>query len=453
MSLLVISPDYASHAIPLLTIAAAWARRGERVVVASGPGVAPLVVAAGFEHIQLVMSRGSNDGHASARQASIAERRSLEAFFAATRRGMLATLRVQAEARATDLLWRPREVARQTIRIVERLRPDTILVDHLAFAATIGLRAIEAPYGDVVLGHPTALPVGHEVYGVPSAWPVAVHADPLELAALRTVARGVNQAFSDAYDRLLRSLAPQRDPVGDAFGAHGELVLYNYPAALHGLERTALLPPRHAFLGSAARREAPDDETAAWLEAADGQPLVVISFGTFLSARRDVLARVAAALRRVDVRVAMAIGGNDPADLGHVPSGWLVRASLPQVALLERADLLVTHGGNNSVTEALSHAVPMLVMPFSTDQFDGAAAVERHLAGVALDPNGSSRPLIAGSIHRLLESPPAAPLQIAAGVQAQPGPEVAYAALTGSQLQGSTRVTSTTPVPAPSPAA
>jgi MGT family glycosyltransferase len=453
VSLLVISPDYTSHAIPLLTIAAAWARRGERVVVASGPGVAPLVSGAGLEHVELVMSRGSNGGVAGARQASIAEMRSLEAFFAATRRGMLATLRFQAEARATDLLWRPREVARQTIRIVEHLRPDAILVDHLAFAATIGLRAMEAPYGDVVLGHPTAMPVGREVYGVPSAWPVAMHAEPLELAALETVARGVNEAFSDAYDRVLRSLAPGRDPVGEAFGAHGELVLYNYPAALHGPERTALLPPRHAFLGSAARREAADDETAAWLEAADDQPLVVVSFGTFLSARRDVLARVAAALRRVDVRVAMAIGGNDPADLGHVPSGWLVRASLPQVALLERADLLVTHGGNNSVTEALSHAVPMLVMPFSTDQFDGAAAVERHLAGVALDPNGSTKPLIAGSIRGLLESPPAAPSHIAAGLQVQPGPEVAYAALTGSQRQGSTIVTSTTPVPAPSPAA
>jgi MGT family glycosyltransferase len=231
------------------------------------------------------------------------------------------------------------------------------------------------------------------------------------------------------------------------------VVLYNYPAALHAPERTALLPPRHAFLGSAVRRETPDHETAAWLEAADDQQLVVVTFGTFLSARRDVLARVAAALRRVDVRVAMAIGGNDPAILGQVPADWLVRASLPQVALLERADLLVTHGGNNSVTEALSHAVPMLVMPFSTDQFDGAAAVERHLAGVALDANGSSPSIIAGSIRGLLGAPPAAPRHIAAGLQAQPGPEVAYAALTGSQRQGSTIVTSTTPVPAPSPAA
>ena len=179
------------------------------------------------------------------------------------------------------------------------------------------------------------------------------------------------------------------------------------------------------------RHESPDDETAAWLARSDGRPLVVVSLGTFLSARSDVLARVAAALRQVEARVAIAIGANDPEVLGPVPADWLVRASLPQVALLEHASLLVTHGGNNSVTEALTHGVPLLVMPFSTDQFDGAAAIERHLAGVALDPNRASRPLIAGSVRGLLQSPPTTPRRIAERLQALPGPEIAYAALSG----------------------
>jgi UDP:flavonoid glycosyltransferase YjiC (YdhE family) len=108
-----------------------------------------------------------------------------------------------------------------------------------------------------------------------------------------------------------------------------------------------------------------------------------------------------------------------------------VRASLPQVALLGHASLLVTHGGNNSVTEALAHGVPLLVMPFSSDQFDGAAAIERHLAGVALDPNRASRPLIAGSIRGLLKSPPRMPGRISDRLRALPGPDIAYAALSG----------------------
>jgi zeaxanthin glucosyltransferase len=289
---------------------------------------------------------------------------------------------------------------------------------------------VDVPWADVVLGHPTALPVGDEVYGMPSAWPPALNADVVELASLQAMARGVTQAFTHAYNETLLRLAPGAATVDDAFAAHGDLVLYNYPSELHGPIRTSRLP-RHAFIGSAVRSEDADPDTLSWLARPDERPLVVVSFGTFLSTRRDVLARVAAALRLVDARVALAIGDGSPADLGEVPSDWLVRSSLPQVTLLEQADLLITHGGNNSVTEALTFGVPMLVMPFSTDQFDGAAAVERGLAGVALDPNHASRPLIAGTVRGLLRNPPPNPKTIGVRLRREPGPEIAFAAMAG----------------------
>jgi zeaxanthin glucosyltransferase len=428
MTLLVITPEYASHALPLLTVAEAWQRRGQRVVVATGPALAPLIRSAGMEYTELIMSRGSNAGVVRTRQARDEEARSLEAFFEATRLGMIETLRYQAEQRATDLLWRPGQVARRTMRIVDSHAPDAILVDHLAFAATIGLRALGAPYGDVVLGHPTALPVGDELYGVPDAWPHVLSPDAVELESLRATSRGVSEAFTCAYNETLSTMSPTAPLVDDAFAAHGDLVLLNYPAALHGPTRTARLP-HHAFLGSSVRAESSDPDTTEWMERPDPRPIVVVSLGTFLSARVDVLARIAAALRKVDVRVAMAIGANDRAAIGEVPTDWLVRTSLPQVALLEHASLLITHGGNNSITEALTFGVPMLVLPFSTDQFDGAAAVERGLAGVALDPNTAPRPLIAGAARGLLRNPPPAPGFMGSLLRAQPGPELAYDAM------------------------
>ena len=428
MTLLVISPDYASHALPLLTIAGAWLRRGHRVVVATGPAVAPLVRRAGMEYTELIMSRGSNAGVIHTETALAEESRSLERFFSATRRGMVDTLLYQAGQRSVDLLWRPLQVATRTARIVDVHAPDAIIVDHLAFAASIGLRAIDVPWTDVVLGHPTSMPVGDEIYGVPSAWPPALGPCAIDLAELRAAARGVTEAFTHVYNATLTRLAPGAAPVDDAFAAHGHRVLFNYPSELHGPVRTARLP-RHAFLGSAVRSEAADRETEAWLDRGDRRPLVVVSFGTFLSRRHDVLARVAAALRRVDVRVAMAVGEATEADLGQLPTDWLVRPSLAQVRLLERADLLITHGGNNSVTEALTFGVPMLVMPFSTDQFDGAAAVERGVAGIALDPNHASRPLIAGTVRGLLRNPPSSPQAIGATLRREPGPEVAYSAV------------------------
>ncbi len=435
MTLLIISPDYASHAMPLITLAGAWQRRGHRVIVATGPAMASLVGAAGMEHAELVMSRGSNPGILVQGGAPDDAARSLSGFVDATRGGMIETLGFQARARSVDLLWHPRQVAIATMDLVERHAPDSILIDHLAFGATIGLRALGVHYGDVVLGHPTALPVGGETYGVPSAWPAAVTPDHLELESLRAVARGVTEAFTVAYNTALKTLAPGSASFDDAFAAHGDVVLYNYPAELHGPTRTARLP-RYVLLGSAVRTEVADEDTAAWLSRDADRPLVVVSLGTFLSARADVLCRIAAALRRLDVRVAMAIGPNDRAAIGALPSDWLVRPSLPQVALLQEASLLVTHAGNNSVTEALTFGVPMLAMPFSTDQFDGAAAIERHLAGLALDPNRASRPLIAGTIRGLLRTPPPLPKVLGARLRHTPGSEVAYTAMVGATGSG-----------------
>jgi UDP:flavonoid glycosyltransferase YjiC (YdhE family) len=106
--------------------------------------------------------------------------------------------------------------------------------------------------------------------------------------------------------------------------------------------------------------------------------------------RGDVLARVAGALQGLDVRVAIASGSTSPQALGPVPASWLVRGFLPQVTLLRRAALAVSHGGTNTVTEAITSAVPLLLLPFSTDQFAGAAAVEATGFGAALDPNSAS---------------------------------------------------------------
>jgi len=81
------------------------------------------------------------------------------------------------------------------------------------------------------------------------------------------------------------------------------------------------------------------------------------------------------------------------------------------------------------VTEALAFGVPLLVLPFSTDQFDAAAAIEEHAAGVALDPNRAPRPLIAGSARGLLRHPLRLPQLIGQELRADPGPEIAYRAM------------------------
>jgi zeaxanthin glucosyltransferase len=402
MTLLIISPDYASHLFPLATLGTAWQAAGERVVVASGPATAGIVADFGFERVNLQLGRGSNPGTIRAEEQPTGEDDALRGFFDATRVGLVETLRFQAEARSSDLLWNPVVVAREVQRIVAEVRPDQVIVDHLAFSARLALISAGVHHADVVLGHPSALPVGDEVYGSPSQWPVAFSPDAEALRQLRLLCERVRDDFTLQWNDALLQLDPAAPPSSDAFTETGDVLLLNYPAELHDAARTAMLP-EHAFLGSAVRSESDDPEVTRWLAESCDAPLVYVSFGSFLSVRGDVLARVAEALRGLEVdaaagagasgpaasglRVAIAVGATDAAELGPIPDSWLVRSFLPQVTLLGQAALAVTHGGNNSVTEAMTAGVPLLVLPFSTDQFAGAAALDAAGFGLSLDPN------------------------------------------------------------------
>jgi zeaxanthin glucosyltransferase len=404
VTLLVISPDYASHLLPLATLAMAWADADERVVVATGPAVAPLVAAFGYEHAPLVLGRGSNAGIIRPEDQPPGEDDSLRGFFAATREGMIPTLAYQAAARGDDLLWAPHATSAAVLEVVDEVRPDVVIVDHLAFSATLALRAAGIEYGDVVLGHPTALPVGGEVYGEAIAWPSAFRPEPAAVAELRARCLAVRDRFTATYNDALLALAPEATPVADAFAAHGRTVLYNYPAVLHDPARTAMLPGHHAFVGSLVRPEVAPPDVAAWLDVDDPRPIVYVSFGSFLSARSDVLRVVVDGLRALPIRVALATGSTDGAAL-RAPADWLVRPHLAQVAVLDRSTVAVTHAGNNSVTEALTAGVPMVALPFSTDQFAGAAALEVAGLAVALDPNAASPTAIGAAVTRTLGSP------------------------------------------------
>jgi zeaxanthin glucosyltransferase len=425
VTLLIISPDYASHLLPLATLGTAWREHGERVVVATGPATASIVESFGFERVNLQLGRGSNPGIIKAEDQPTGEDDALRGFFDATRVGLVETLAFQAAARKNDLLWDPVNTARAVQKVVDEVRPDRVIVDHLAFSARLALLAHGTAYADVVLGHPSALPVGDEVYGYPPAWPASFAPDAAALASLRHLCDEVSASFTEEWNAALEGLGAGHLASRNAFAEHGDLLLYNYPRELHEPARTRLLPP-HEFIGSAVRSEPVEADVEEWIEGGD---FVYVSFGSFLSVRDDVLARVLAALESLGLRVAIAIGSASRSALGELPSSWLVREFLPQVRLLSAATAAVTHGGNNSVTEAMTYGVPLLVLPFSTDQFAGAAALERTGFGVALDPNAATVEELADGMRAVLALP-LGPLEaLGASLRTIPGRERAYRAL------------------------
>ncbi|MET0734618.1 MAG: glycosyltransferase, partial [Microbacterium sp.] len=304
MTLLVISPDYASHLLPLATLATAWRDAGERVVVATGPATDPLVREFGMERLDLPLGRGSNARVISADDQPEEESASLRGFFDATREGMIETLRYQASERLTDLMWDPVVIGRRVLDAVETVQPSAILVDHLAFSARLALQTAGIPYGDVVLGHPSALPVAGEVYGYPPFWPASFRPDPSSLDDLRALCDEVSARFTAEWNRTALALDRGARTTSDAFAEHGSTVLYNYPAEL-AADAGRVLPP-HAFLGSTRRVEAVDDEVERWIAGAG--EYAYVSFGSFLSVRGDVLRRVAEALASIGMTAAIATG-------------------------------------------------------------------------------------------------------------------------------------------------
>ena len=401
MTTLVLSPAYASHYGPLAVHGGRLAADGERIVVATGAALRDRVAADGFEWRELVLGRGTNTGVIRPEDQEAEEERHLRAFFAATRRGAVPTLLLQAERRTDDLLWRPADVARRLEEIVAEVRPDRIVSDHIALSATLALRALGADWESFVPGHPSQLPVGDEVYGEPPYWPAAITPDDGDRALLRRACLRVTAAVTETFNAGLRAVSPSAAPVDDPFRAHGGSVLYAYTEALHPPWRTRALPPGHRFLGPCVRDEKLPGALADRVAAGSG-PLVYVSLGTFLSERGDVLATVAEGIRRLGARAAIATGLTPPAHLGALPDDWIVAPHLPQVGLLRHAAATVTHAGNNSAGEALVAGVPMLALPFSTDQFAVAADLEREGHGVCRDPNALTAPQVAEALESLV---------------------------------------------------
>ena len=70
--------------------------------------------------------------------------------------------------------------------------------------------------------------------------------------------------------------------------------------------------------------------------------------------------------------------------LGTIPRNFIVQEFVPQLELLQRTALFITHGGMNSVSEALYYGVPLVVIPQSADQNLVGQRIEQLGAGKAL---------------------------------------------------------------------
>lgn len=124
----------------------------------------------------------------------------------------------------------------------------------------------------------------------------------------------------------------------------------------------------------------------------DSRPLVFISMGTEFTQLPHFYRACFDAFATMPVQVVMAIGRRVRAeDLGAPPDNFIVADYVPQIALLERSAIFVSHGGSNSVAESCVSGVPMLLHPQAADHFVNAQRVAELEAGLLLDRPAPAR--------------------------------------------------------------
>ena len=145
-----------------------------------------------------------------------------------------------------------------------------------------------------------------------------------------------------------------------------------------------------------------------------GNPLVYISFGTLMHADKCFWKELIAAFAGKRVEVVCSVGSEKLVRaLGDLPSNVRAFAKVPQLTLLSRATLFVTHGGMNSVNEALYYGVPMIVLPFGLDQPLVGRELERRKLGRVIAPRELTAARLWRTAKELLRDPEARKARLA----------------------------------------
>ena len=199
--------------------------------------------------------------------------------------------------------------------------------------------------------------------------------------------RGEWPAFLREVDRTHRDLWEEFDTFsrehgddGLRYGPNGPdlisespwLNLYSYPAEVDYEREVALAPTWHR-LDSTVRGAESTWELPEHLRQRDGA-LIYLSLGSLGSADVGLMQRLVDLLATTEHRVIVSKG--PLADQISLHDNQTGEAFLPQPAILPGVDLVITHGGNNTVTEAFHHGKPMIVLPLFWDQVDNAQRID-----------------------------------------------------------------------------
>src|SRR5262249_50958381 len=165
-------------------------------------------------------------------------------------------------------------------------------------------------------------------------------------------------------------------------------------------------PPQFHYAGPFQDGNGREPIPFSW-EKLNGKPLVYVSMGTLVNGLEHVYRTILDAVGQVsEIQVVLSIGQNvRPEALGTIPSNVFAVRRAPQIELLKRAALCITHAGLNTALECLAHGVPMVAIPIAYDQPGIAVRIAHHGVGEFLDIQDVTADRVRELVDQVLDNP------------------------------------------------
>lgn len=371
------------HLHPLVPVARALRDAGHTVAICSAPAFRPEVEAFGLTHMDAGLDWLMSNPPSAVPEFPPAPPPGPEfPGWVVTTLADIAAGRMAPNLLAIGREWRPDLIVREGMELGGCLAAERLGIPHASVAGN-AYAALDSPEIDYFTGNRLMV-----------AEPMARHREALGLPPdpdVRMPFRHLHVAFTP----------PSWD--GDAAPR---------PANIRFLRHTSTV--------------APGTTLPEWVEDLPGRPTVLASLGTIFSRTPGVLEAIVAALADEPVNLVVGIGrGADRGRFAPAPPNVRLEEWVPQPVLLPHCDAFVTHGGFNSVKEALGAGVPMVVLPIGGDQPYSAERCDQLGVGRALGPDERTPEAIGDAVRRVLTEPGyrARARAFQAQMSALPGPE------------------------------
>ena len=365
------------HYYPLTALGRRLQSRGHEVVYFQVADLERPIRAAGLEFHQI----GQDDfplGSIRARDEELGQLKGL----AALRCGLRGIIR------KSEMLFREAPAAIRDEGV------DCLIIDQIEMAGGTIAEHLDLPFISVAAALPINLDVTAPACIFPWAHRVGIWAR-LRNRAGNAAAEWILSEIRRMINRQRRAWgltpAPNYQSLFSRLGQVSQL-----PAALELPGRRS--PSRIHYTGPWTDVTARADVDFPWFRLDPGRPLVYASMGTLQNGVLQVFRMIADACAGLNVQLVISLGGGqDPALLDDLAGDPVVVGYAPQLELIQRSVLTISHGGLNTALESLAQGVPMVVLPVAYDQPGVGARVE--WAGV-----GRSIPIGKVTVDRLRES-------------------------------------------------